>query len=89
MTKITELYTIKPELEPYINSDDVEDMYATVDNALSVPFLASLQAITGDMDLSTKMQLRMSYLGLVDAIEKDLGISPTTAQCRKMAKGRI
>ena len=75
--------------ELYITKADIPEMYSTVDNTLSVPFLASLEAVTGDMDLSTKMQLRMSYLGLVDAIEKDLGIRPTTAECRKIVKGKL
>ncbi len=74
---------------PYIGSEHVPEMFARVDNTLSVGFLDSVQIVTSEMDISTKMQLRMSYLGLVDAIEKDLGITPTTAQCRKMAKGKL
>ena len=83
MTEPTELYITKHDIQP---------MYNAVDNTLltdmlSVPFMEELSAV-GDMSTDTKMRIRMNLLAHVDAIEKSEGIRPTTAECRKMAKGK-
>ncbi len=42
-----------------------------------------------DLERKLWLDLRQAWLGIVAAIEEKLGITPTTAECRKIVKGKM
>jgi hypothetical protein len=46
--------------------------------------LRTLVTSAGDCDVPLLMSIRAKFLGIVDAIERRLRISPTTAELRQM-----
>ena len=51
------------------------------------PYNATIDKFTDD-DRIHLLELRQFHLGAVSAIEAKLEIKPTTAQCRKIARGK-
>ena len=69
-----------------IKQSDIPEFLARVD-AMVQPYNATMDKFTDD-DRMHLLELRQFHLGAVSAIEAKLGVKPTTAQCRKIARGK-
>ena len=69
-----------------ITQQAVDEFYDRVKTRIESDMTQTLASLS---DRELLLDIRQARLAEVAAIEKKLGISPTTAECRRIAKGKM